>query len=48
MEVLYRVLVMAQQLGALLGRIMSSKKEQILWGAHGAAIRSYSCSFACG
>ena len=36
MEALRRVLAMAQQLGAPLVRIMSSKKEQILWGAHGA------------
>ncbi len=36
MEALKRVISMAHELGAPLVRIMTSKKEQILWGHHGA------------
>ncbi|MEM1049353.1 MAG: sugar phosphate isomerase/epimerase family protein [Pseudomonadota bacterium] len=36
MEALKRVMAMAHALGAPLVRIMTSKKEQILWGANGA------------
>lgn len=36
MEALKRVIDMAHVLGAPLVRIMSSRKEQILWGSHGA------------
>ncbi|ADE38526.1 sugar phosphate isomerase/epimerase family protein [Candidatus Puniceispirillum marinum] len=36
MEALKRVIDMAHQLGSPLVRIMTSKKEQILWGHHGA------------
>jgi len=36
MEALKRVIAMAQELHAPLVRIMTPKKEQILWGSHGA------------
>ena len=36
MEALKRVIGMAHELGSPLVRIMTSKKEQILWGLHGA------------
>lgn len=36
MDALKRVIAMAHELGSPLVRIMSSKKEQILWGHHGA------------
>ena len=36
MEALKRVIDMAHELGSPLVRIMTSKKEQILWGTHGA------------
>ena len=36
MDALKRVIEMAHQLGAPLVRIMTSKKEQILWGSNGA------------
>ena len=36
MEALKRVIAMAQELGSPLVRIMTSKKEQILWGSNGA------------
>ena len=36
MDALKRVIAMAQELGAPLVRIMTSKKEQILWGRNGA------------
>lgn len=36
MEALKRVIAMAQELGSPLVRIMTSKKEQILWGRNGA------------
>ena len=36
MDALKRVMEMAHELGAPLVRIMTSKKEQILWGSHGA------------
>ncbi|MEM9105612.1 MAG: sugar phosphate isomerase/epimerase family protein [Pseudomonadota bacterium] len=36
MDALKRVIDMAHELGSPLVRIMTSKKEQILWGSHGA------------
>lgn len=36
MDALKRVIEMAHEVGSPLVRIMSSKKEQILWGKHGA------------
>jgi len=36
MDALKRVIAMAQELGSPLVRIMTSKKEQILWGLNGA------------
>jgi len=38
MDALKRVIAMAHELGSPLVRIMSSKKEQILWGRNGAEI----------